>query len=225
MLLDSEALEILDEEQAYESEGYYIESILNFAHRYQSMQRYWLLSKIYIEKYTEKIKDSKRMAIGEDEIFLDDTGIFDIEYFQDYSRASTISFSISLVENFLEDISQEVSKIENKVIKLSEKNMPYINKYILWLTEGCGININLNSEINSNLNAIREIRNRFVHKIDRDIPENIRKTLTKMINNKDNNVIIDDLFIEKSIIEIAKLVKSIELAYIKYLIGKGIIAI
>lgn len=124
MLLDSEELEILSEEPAYEFEGYFIESIWNFARRYQSMQRFWLLSKIYIKKYTEKIIDSKKIAIGEDEAFLDETGIIDIEYFQDYSRASTISFSISLVENFLEDISQEVSKIENKIIKLSEKNMP-----------------------------------------------------------------------------------------------------
>lgn len=67
------------------------------------------------------------------------------------------------------------------------------------------------------LDAIREIRNRFIHRIDRDIPEQVKRVIGEMVSSAiDDEKLISDEFVDASLIKIAELVKIIEIAYIQF---------
>jgi len=146
-----------------------------------------------------------------------ETADVDIEYFPEYLRLSTISFSLSLVENLLGSLSDEISEDLGINIELDERPLPYINKYILWLTRGCGIELEIDKSLWKSLDAIREMRNRFIHKINRDIPDQVRKVISEMVSQTaDNDNPISNEFVDASLIKLADLVKNIEVAYIEF---------
>ena len=93
--------------------------------------------------------------------------------------------------------------------------MSFINKYILWFTKKCGLELKLDGERNKKLDAIREIRNRFIHILSREVPEDIKRTLADM-TEKISDGDIDDEFVNQSFQEISKLVKKVELSYIDF---------
>ena len=130
---------------------------------------------------------------------------------------STISFSLSLVENLLGSLSEEIAKNTGKDVVLDKRPLPFLNKYILWLTRGCGIDIEIDKTLWKSLDAIRELRNRFIHKIDRDIPNEVRKVISDMVEaavEGDNPV--TDNFVDVSLEKLASIVKKVELAYIQF---------
>jgi hypothetical protein len=67
------------------------------------------------------------------------------------------------------------------------------------------------------VDAIREIRNRFTHRINRDIPDDVKKMISEMVSLavEDEKAITDD-FVDMALMKLAKLVKTIELAYIEF---------
>jgi hypothetical protein len=203
----------------YETEPIFFEPFWNFKYRFQSLQRNWKLTNEFTKKHIEKLIKAAEVENNSDkyECLYSEIATPDIEYIPEQLKASTISLAISLLENFLDELSEEIAKDLNIKVELSVQKMPYINKYIMWMINGCGLNITLTKEKNRNLDAIREVRNRFIHNISRDIPENIKKTINKILGySKNSAIIIDDRFVEFSMKEIAKLVKEIEIAYIDF---------
>ncbi len=208
---------LLEIDPIYEAKDRFFKPFWEFKYRFQSLQRHWELNKDYLNNHISILKNVKRDGSAEfDDIFSETAGV-DIEYFPEYLRLSTISFSISLVENLLESLSEELAKDLGIDIDLDKRPLPYINKYILWLTRGCGIQITIDKSIWKSLDAIREMRNRFIHRIHRDIPEEVRKVISEMVSSSvDNDSCITDEFVDASLSKLAKLVKIIELAYIKF---------
>jgi hypothetical protein len=204
-------------ELSYEAEPEFHEPFWNFMYRFQSLERHWQLSKEFFSRHISDLEQTP--DDGEDgfaEIF-SETAEVDMNYFPEYLRLSTISFSLSLVENLLSDLSEEISKSQRKVYQPDSRNIPYINKYILWLTRGCGIEIAIDKSIWRKLDAIRELRNRFIHKIDRDISDNVKKVMSDMISEASSQgEDITDQFVDAALETLALLVKEIELSYIDY---------
>ena len=67
------------------------------------------------------------------------------------------------------------------------------------------------------------MRNRFIHRINRDIPEQVKKVISKMICSIANNEnIVTDQFVDASLSSLATLVKTIELAYIDFYESKAV---
>jgi hypothetical protein len=214
--------ELLEIDLIYETEDRFFEPFWEFKYRFQSLQRHWELSKDYINNYVSILKNVKGDGTAEFDVVFSETAEVDIEFFPEYLRLSTISFSLSLVENLLGSLSEEIAKDLGVDIDLDKRPLPYINKYILWLTRGCGIQITIDKSIWKSLDAIREMRNRFIHRIDRDIPEQVRKVISEMVSSSvDNDSSITDQFVDASLSSLAELVKLIELAYIKFYEGKN----
>jgi hypothetical protein len=201
----------------YETEDRFFEPFWIFKYRFQSLHRHWVLNKEFIQYHVNLLKEVESNVTAEFEVLFSETVEVDIEYFPEYLRLSTISFSLSLIENLLGCLSEQVSKDLGIKINLEKKPMPYINKYLLWLTRGCGIEINIDKSLWKSLDAIRELRNRFLHKIDRDIPCQVKKVISEMVSSAlCDDETIPDTFVDDALKEIAGLVKEIELAYIRF---------
>jgi len=208
---------LLEIKPIYESEDVCFPPFWDFKYRFESLHRHWVLNKDFINNHISILKNIEGDGTAEFDLIFSDTVESDIEYFPDYLRLSTISFALSLVENLLDELSEEAAKDLKIQIELDKRKLPYINKYILWLTRGCGIEISIDKTLWKNLDAIREIRNRFIHRIDRDIPEQVKQVISDMVSSTlDEEEPITDNLVDASLSELAKLVKSIELAYIKF---------
>ena len=177
----------------------------------------------YKEKAAGKIHDEETVMFYEDdwseEILMDysDNMEPDISFFPEFLKASTLSLALGTFENLLGELSEDIAKKLKVEVQLPEKPMPYISKFLYWFTKGCGMEITLSKENNRKLDAIRSIRNRFIHRINRDIPKNIQDTISKMVNLTETDELISNEFIEHSLLEISGLASKLETAYIKFL--------
>ncbi len=200
----------------YEPEDRCFSPFWDFSYRFQSLQRHWELNKDYISNHISILKNVEIDSAELSGIY-SETAEVDIEYFPEYLRLSTISFTLSLVENLIGHLSEEIANDLGIEIEFDERPLPYINKYILWFTRGCGLEISFDKSMWKSLDAIREIRNRFIHKIDRDIPEQVKIVIGEMDSSAiDDEKLITDEFVDASLIKIAELVKIIEIAYIQF---------
>ena len=208
---------LLEIEPLYDTEDQFFEPFWDFKYRFQSLQRHWIINKDYIQNHISILKKVEGDGTAEFDDIFSETASVDIDYFPEYLRLSTVSFSLSLVENLLGNLSDEIAKDMKQEVKLVRKPLPYINKYILWLTRGCGMDIAIDKSLWKSLDAIREMRNRFVHKIDRDIPMHVKQTISEMMCDVvENDNVVTDEFVDSSLEKIAELINNIELAYIAF---------
>ena len=91
----------LEIEPLYDTEDIFFEPFWEFKYRFQSLQRHWELSKKYIQNHISILKSVNENGSAEFDLLFSETVSVDIEYFPEYLRLSTISFSLSLVENDL----------------------------------------------------------------------------------------------------------------------------
>jgi hypothetical protein len=208
---------LLEIDLYYETENQFFMPFWEFKYRFQSLQRHWELNKAYLNTHISILNSVEGDESAEFKDIFSETANIDIEYFPEYLRLSTISFSLSLLESLLGRLSEEVAKDMGVNIELDVRPLPYINKYILWLTRGCGLDIRIDKSLWKDLDAIREIRNRFIHRVDREISDQLKKVISEMMQSTINgkNQVTDE-FVDVSLKKIAAIVKKIELAYIDY---------
>ena len=209
--------QLLQIEPVYETENVFFEPFWQFKYRFQSLQRHWELNKEFVRNHISILNNLDHDGTAEFDTVFSETAECDIEYFPEYLRLSTISFSLSLVENLLGSLSDEIAADLGVEIDLDKRPLPYIHKYILWFTRGCGLEINIDKSMWKSLDALREMRNRFIHRIDRDIPEQVKKVISDMVSSASkDDATITDTFVDTSLTKLSELVKTIELAYIAF---------
>jgi hypothetical protein len=212
-------LDFLNFDPIYQVEGVFYESIFEFSDRINSLYRYWEINRFYTQNHLEQLEklNPKLESLHENQLWYEGTAGIDKEYFPELLRGFMISSIISGFETLLQDICKEIAFDKNIKIELDHRPLPYINKYILWLVRGCGLDIELPKQVNRNLDVIREIRNQFIHRMDKGIPRQIQKAFSEMVDSGDSEVKnVNDDFVYKAFNEIAGLAKKIEKAYIKF---------
>ena len=141
----------------------------------------------------------------------------DIEFFPDYLRGSTITLCFSLFETLLGDVANQVARDLGVDVNFEERKIPYIDQHILWLKRSCGLDIQVDKKLWKELAAVRELRNRFIHRMDRDLPPQVRDTLNTLSNNEmDDNMPSDDEHVNATMKTVSDLAKRVELAYWKF---------
>lgn len=138
----------------------------------------------------------------------------DIEFFPEFLKGSILSMSLSLLETLLEDLSVEIAKDLNIPIELPTQGS-FLQRYLNWLEKNCGLNVELTKQNKKHFMAIGAVRNKYIHKLDRDLPEDIRNIITKMIHPEEKEMISYN-FIEKAFEEINHLTEKLEAAYLKF---------
>ena len=178
----------------------------------------------YKKRYSELSEEDKAFRVDPDLVFFEPNAYDigkenvnnDLKFFIEHLRLSTISNSLSLLENFLGSLADEISSQENITVELSQKG-PYIDQYLAWLKRGLGFELAIDKPKRKELDALRAVRNRYIHRINRDLPERIKKVINEMLSEaiEDDNSINDE-FVIRSFECLAELVKLIELSYFKY---------
>lgn len=189
-----------------------------------------LLKKYKEEKeiYEEKIKTGKIISneeheyfsrVSEAEVVLDfeDEISFDTEFMPEYLGGSIITLSLSLLENLMNEVAKSVAEEYNIKFVLPSSKQPFINKYLHYFTNNCGFNITLEDNENERLDIIRQVRNKFIHEINRELPKEIEDAIKRISDTvEDKKFKINDLFISTSLFEICSLAKKLEIAYLNF---------
>jgi len=218
---DLELVEGYDPEglEVFESYGYYFESISNFSYTFNSLYRYWKLIQKQIKDHKknaiEQKKTIKGLYVGEREIAFDETDGVDIEKFPDFLMSSIITFEISILETFLVEFCTEIAKDQGILLDIEDRsNQSFLDKHLYWLRAKAGLEIDYDPEVYRVINAVRMVRNEYVHRIGSDIPEKAKKIIKEMLQGQAGEKIkVDEGFVEVSFENIAEFVKQVGDAY------------
>lgn len=194
----------------------------DFENRISSLQRYFETNQLHIKNYLKFSKESlnqkKKEIMNKKELAAYGRCHFsDEEYFYEMHYLSVILMMFSLFENLLSDLSIDVAKSENKRIEnYMDKSLPYINRYLNFLTNECNLDIFISEDQYSQIDIIRKIRNNYLHSLEKDIPEEIQEELKTVLELDKNKIRINSDFILMSFRLIGDIVTNLEKSYWKY---------
>ena len=194
-----------------------LETFYEFEERFNSLQRYYYFSEAYTKTYLseslaalEQLEDpsSEQSDYLQNQEKLHDEVFFDAAFsegreleiqddqllFPQYIRGSVVSHIFSLCETLLADVTTSVAEKLGEPINLPERG-PYLDRYISYLRRDCGLPITITSETWKQINTLREIRNRYIHKIDRELSEQIKEHLEDWIGSPEENIDIDNDYV------------------------------
>ena len=61
--------------------------------------------------------------------------------------------------------------------------MPYINRYLTYLQRNCGLLFVIDKSTWKTINMLGDVRNRYIHRIGKDLPSQIQEELDKLIES------------------------------------------
>ncbi|EOW9664300.1 hypothetical protein ACO14J_004431 [Vibrio parahaemolyticus] len=202
-------------DEVYEPELEFHEPFWDFKYRFESLYRYWLLNTKHLSKHLNILEQIEGDGSAEYQDMFDETMGVDIKSFPSYLRLSTMSFSLSILERLLEGVVKMKASDDGIQVKIKNKKLPYIDRSIDFLINNTSLELDIDKSDLEQLNAIRILRNIFIHQLDRDLSNNIQSTLKDLNGTTIERVeqVNDDL-VKNTFIIISNIVKSIELAYI-----------
>jgi hypothetical protein len=204
----------LDLDPLYEPAGRFLEAFYQFAYRINSLHRHWVLTRNFMARYLTDLQGMKTDGSAEMEIYKDEFLLPDQEYFPEFLRGAVLSHSLAVLENMLDDVAVEVASELGAKVELDHRSLPYINRYILFLTRSCGLKLEVSRDLWKQLDAVRELRNRYIHKLDRDLPAQIKATLEDIAGEtRPDDRLVDDVFVNRGLEVVAELGKAVETAF------------
>jgi len=206
-----DALEVYD---IYEPGARFLKTFYEFAYRINSLNRYWVTTRSFIGRHMSGLRAVKTDGSAETDIFNGEIFLSDQEHFPEFLRGAILSHSLAALENMLDDVAAEVASDLGAKVELDHRPLPYINRYMLFLTRNCGLNLVISKDLWKQLDAIRELRNRYIHKLDRDLPAQIKSTLEDIAGEiRLDDTLVDDVFVDHGLIVVAELGMAVETAF------------
>ncbi|HHP0489155.1 TPA: hypothetical protein ACRZ4F_005852, partial [Vibrio harveyi] len=139
--------------------------------------RYWLLNTKHLSKHLNILEQIEGDGSAEYQDMFDETMGVDIKSFPSYLRLSTMSFSLSILERLLEGVVKMKASDDGIQVKIKNKRLPYIDRSIDFLINNTSLELDIDKSDLEQLNAIRILRNIFIHQLDRDLSNDIQSTL------------------------------------------------
>jgi hypothetical protein len=120
----------------------------------------------------------------------------------------------SLFETLLSEVSNDLSKTQNKKIDdLSDNSLPYVKKYLYFLDKVCKLDLKLEEKTLKKLDIIRKLRNNYLHSLEKDIPENIQEELMEMLEINTHKLVINNEIITMAFEVIGGISQRLEVVY------------
>jgi hypothetical protein len=204
-------------EPVYDPPERFLEAFYEFDARMKSLQRYFEFGAKFIKSYLvasrrslirEKTMGSWELGLFHEEMTLSD------ETFRYYLRSSVLVQLFSLIENLFLEVAKNMADIQKQPLQLPTKAIPHFNKYVYYFENDCGLRLEIEKETWKTLDALREIRNRYVHELARDVPENIRKQLEAITGAEEYaNLPTDEAYMREAFKTVGHLAKKLDVAY------------
>lgn len=209
---------ILSIEPFFEVEPIFFEPFWILEARMASLQRFIELNQRSSKAYLKASKahfDSLKLENGYE--YVEDLHSWDSDFFFEYLFSGALSHGFSLLETLLDDVASDVAESLGKSIEdYDDKPMPYINRYIRFLEKGCGYKLGISKETWKRLDTIREVRNKYIHKLNRDLPKHIEDQIKSILNvTNDVKFEIDYHFTIEALKTICELAECVQREYWK----------
>lgn len=195
-----------------------------FETRMGSLQRYFEMNNLNIKYYLETSKDILKRSKKEGEQSEENLNQYgrchfaDVDYFYEMHYLSILLIIFTMFENLLSNLVKDISYISKVNLNTnSQKELPYINKYILFLKNKCRLDIKLSQKQWHSINTVRKVRNNYLHNLDTDISDDLQKELLKIITPKNNNkVTVNEEFLDMCFNLFGDIASQLEKAYWEY---------
>lgn len=206
----------------YEPSERFLRAFYAFAYRLNSLQRHWEYTRRFIAGYLADLRGVTTDGSAEMEMIKDDLVLSDQEYFPEFLRCAVLSHGLALLEKLLSDVVYEIASETGADPKPDQRQLPYVNRYVLFLTRTCGLEFEVSKDLWRNLDAIRELRNRYIHSLDRDLPAQIKITLTRIADEvQSEDKPVDDTFVDVGLKVAAELAQRVEDGYWRWFDKRG----
>ncbi len=204
-------------ESVYDPSERFLEAFYEFDARLKSLQRYFEFGAKFIKTYLVESRRSltreKTMGSAESGLFHEEMTLSD-ETFRYYLRSSVLVQLFSLIENLFLEVAKDMAEMRKQALRLPTKPMPHFNKYVYYFENDCGLRLDIEKETWKTLDALREIRNRYVHDLARDVPENIRMQLETIKGVEEYaNLPTDEAYMREAFKTVGHLAKKLDVAY------------
>jgi hypothetical protein len=202
-------------ESDYSVEGFFFEPFFRFEDNFSSLTRFCKHIEIANQMFF-MVANNKIAALGNDAYEAEPIER-DIKLFDEFLLAAIISQLFAIFENLLDSLANAFAAEAGVPFRLEEKKMPYINKFIKYLQDPCGLEIRIDSRDWKTLDVLREVRNSFIHqRIGRDLPQSLAKQIVDYLRSPTGDAVkVDMVFLKAGFKLIEKLAKTIELAWIE----------
>lgn len=208
----------------FKTSGEFSKAFSEFEVRLGSLQRYFEMNdyniKYYLKTSKVLIKENKKdNDHSQEELKKFDACHFaDVDYFYEMHYLSILLILFTMFENLLSDLVKDISYISKINFNNSiQKDLPYINKYILFLKNTCKLDIEISQKQWHSVNTIRKVRNNYLHNLETDISSDLQEELLKIITPKNNNkVTINDEFLSMCFELFGGIATDLEKAYWEY---------
>ncbi len=209
---------------------YVLSAFYSFSNKINSLHRFWIRSQTLIQQdFSQQLSsisnleseilknkddipdhiDVKELIHNEKELLTEELN-FDQDYFVQHIRASIIVFTLSLLEDILNEVANGVATELSIKVQIQDGNNSTINKYLDWLKMN-SLNVELSESEKLKIDLIRRIRNNFIHSINKKLPYYLQNSLKELFNDyaKEGSITSDNM-VEKTLNEICSIVKQIE---------------
>jgi hypothetical protein len=208
-------------QQYYSPEEYFYEPFNKVQGRLASLQRFVYVNLKASREYMSQSRRSLMVTVAKSddwtkETFHGDITLQDMEFYNDFLYAAVLTQLFSVFENVLREVIDMVREDLTIVDKISDEKIPIVNRYIKWLSNSAKIDVIFDSDTWATLDVLREIRNRFVHDNEREIPHQMIKRIEKLRQEAiENDLEENESYVWKTFETISKAIKVVE---------KGVIA-
>jgi len=204
-------------EPVYDPPERFLEAFHMFDARLKSLQRYFEFGTKFVKTY---LVESRRSLTREKTTGTAESGLFHEEMtlsdgtFRYYLRSSVLVQLFSLIENLFLEVAKDMADMPKQPLRLPTKPMPHFNKYVYYFENDCGLRLKIDKETWKTLDALREIRNRYVHDLVRDVPENLRMQLEAITGAEEyTSLPTDEAYMREAFKTVGHLAKKLGVAY------------
>lgn len=200
-------------EEEFEPDPRFSETFWKFGARLYSLQRLFSFGSSFVGQYLQSAGSwiEKQDSAEAHDVF-GDMLLSDQDWFVRYFNGSIICQQFALLETLLEDVVEEFADEADGVEEERRRDLPHIEMHLYTLRNSHGLDIQVPKRINRQLNSIREVRNKHIHRLGCDLPPRLKDELARLLG-REQVAKVDSDIVDMGFQTIASLAKAVERAY------------
>ncbi|MGL5950895.1 MAG: hypothetical protein ACRCZH_05710 [Cetobacterium sp.] len=191
-----------------------------FEIRMTTIYRMYKINNIFLKEYQKVSRQSLSATRDDENEFSKYSKCYFINNnaFKEIHHMSNLLNIFMIFEVLLKNITKDLAYDKNlELEEIQNKNMSYLNSYILFIEERMKINFLLSDNERNFIGIVRKIRNDYLHDYMTEIPESIEKEIVKIFNLREGKrIVVDEYFLENTCKMFGDIARRLEKSYWEY---------